>query len=315
LTTPIGKTASNPATSFRPSLFYGSAREGMYDFLLNNFSGPSHRVLLPAFIGWSPREGSGVLDPVLQAGTRPGFYDLNADLTVDLDSLERELESSAASVLVVIHYFGRTEPQLAAIRALADKHAVVLVEDLAHGFFSALGAGDSGRHGQVRLFSLHKMFPFPDGGMATYSSSEYLVAQKSTRPELANQVLSYDWRSIGDLRRRNFAEIAARLQALRSHGVDFELLWPTLAPGDVPQTLPVRVLGEGRDAIYESMNREGFGMVSLYHTLIDAVGAGFVRMHDLSHHIINFPVHQDVSRDAIPALVESFAIHVAHRET
>lgn len=49
-----------------PKLFYTSAREGFEDFLKNlpERPVPLDGVLLPAFIGWSPREGSGVFDPI-----------------------------------------------------------------------------------------------------------------------------------------------------------------------------------------------------------------------------------------------------------
>ncbi|UKA65920.1 DegT/DnrJ/EryC1/StrS family aminotransferase [Arthrobacter sp. FW306-05-C] len=282
----------------------------MHDFLANVLPDSQDAVLLPAFIGWSPNEGSGVFDPVAQLGKQFGFYDLKPDLTVDLDDLERRLASGGYRALVVIHYFGRTDPALSSISELAQRFGALLVEDLAHGFFSSVRGSQAGSYGQVRLYSLHKMFPFAEGGLVTYSSPALLGGQKSTKSELAVDVMSYNWDAISATRRANFEEITKRLAALPGLGRQFQLLWPELNAGDVPQTLPVRVLSNTRDEIYKKMNEEGFGMVSLYHTLIDHVRGDFGSMMDLSRHIINFPVHQDVQPDVLDSLVSSFQSHL-----
>ena len=306
MTTRIPKTALNREAYNEPALFYRSAREGMHDFLANTLESPTAGVLLPAYIGWSPREGSGVYDPVRALSARSGFYNLNDDLTVDISDLAAQLENAHYRVLVVIHYFGRTEPQLAAIRELADRHDVLLVEDLAHGFFSAHSNGDAGRFGDVKLFSLHKMFPLAGGGLVCYANASLLNGQQQTAPELASELLSFDWRAIAEARRKNFFNISTRLSELPECGSAFHLLWPHLGPIDVPQTLPVRIVDGDRDAIYEGMNADGFGMVSLYHTLIEEVRTSFDNLMELSRQIINFPVHQDVQSDSVSALVASF---------
>jgi dTDP-4-amino-4,6-dideoxygalactose transaminase len=302
----VTKTAVLPETQYQPSFFYGSAREGMLDFLTHALDVPNDGVLLPAFIGWSPKEGSGVFDPVLALGARAGFYGIQADLSVDLCDLESRLRNDAFRVLVVIHYFGRTDPAISEIKDMADKYNVLVVEDLAHGFFSAISDGEAGKHCHVKLFSLHKMFPMEAGGLVTYADSSLVDGQKSTRPQLAVDVMSYNWDGIGLLRRRNFQLLAELLAGLPECGEDFVLIWPQLDAHDVPQTLPVRITGNNRDEVYVGMNADGFGMVSLYHTLIDAVQAGFEDAVDLSEHIINFPVHQDIETGAFTLMVESF---------
>lgn len=307
---PIAKSAVDRSNFFEPALFYRSAREGMRDFLANVLPEPHDGVLLPAFIGWSPNEGSGVFDPIAELGKQFGFYDLKPDLTVDLDDLERRLATGGYRALVVIHYFGRTDPALSTISELARRFGVILIEDLAHGFFSSARGSEAGSYGHVRLYSLHKMFPMTEGGLVTYSSQALLRGQNSTRSELAVDVMSYNWDAISATRRANFEEITKRLAGLSGLGRQFQLLWPELNASDVPQTLPVRVLGNARDDIYKRMNEDGFGMVSLYHTLIDHVRSDFGSMMDLSRRIINFPVHQDVEPDVLDALVSSFQSHV-----
>ncbi|GAB3611838.1 aspartate aminotransferase family protein [Humibacter ginsengisoli] len=307
----VQKTALEVSTARRPTLFYESARAGMRDFLTNTLKSPDEGVLLPGYIGQSPREGSGVLDPVREVGVRRGFYDLRSDLTVNLDDLQRALAEQIYRVVVVIHYFGRSEPRIAEVRALADKYGALLVEDLAHGFFTAHVSGGAGKHGHVTLYSLHKMFPFADGGMVQYLCPELMTRQASSRPELAQRLLDYDWGGIAHTRRRVFLELTDRLASLPERGRDFELLWPSLAYNDVPQTLPVVVLGDGRDNIYFGMNADGYGVVSLYHTLIEECQGRFPELTTLSRHILNFPVHQDVQTGDLGGMIESFRRHLA----
>jgi dTDP-4-amino-4,6-dideoxygalactose transaminase len=302
----IGKGATDPDHFHHRSLFYHAAREGFGDLLAHVLRTGRDNVLLPAFIGWSPREGSGVFDPVRASPAKAVFYDLNPDLTVDLKSLEQALGAQPGGLLVVIHYFGRTQPHMAAIRKLADRHQTLLIEDLAHGFYSWAIGGAAGRWGHAALFSLHKMLPRGDGGMMLYRDASLLTGQQETAPELARFLLDYDWFAIAAARRANFMAITEQLWASPHNGKRFELLWPGLSPSDVPQTLPVRILAGDRDAIYHRMNEAGFGMTSLYHTLIEEVRKDFPAMGALSRTIINFPVHQDVDPAAIDGLIQAF---------
>lgn len=303
---PATKAASNKERFRRPLLFYRSAREGFEDLLRHRLNEGAGGVLLPAFIGWSPREGSGVFDPVRNVRTRYGFYDLNGDLTVNLAALEAALAEGAHDTLVLIHYFGRTEPQLKEVQILADRYEVLLVEDLAHGFFSAFMGETAGHSGSVSLYSLHKMFPLADGGMMAYRNSALITGQKETAPELAKAVLDYDWQAISIHRRAIFSDLAVRLAALPENGSNFSMLWPQLDRGDTPQTLPVRLLTADRDQVYRRMNADGYGMTSLYHTMIPELGGDHPEMNALSRSIINFPVHQDVAAASVDGMVQAF---------
>lgn len=308
MTIAITKTAVIPESFRTPSFFYASAREGMQDLLEHRVAGhPGLRVLLPSFIGWSPNEGSGVLDPVRAAGLTPTFYRLRRDLSVDLDHLAECLDDGGPAVVLLIHYYGRTLPQLEQATELAHRRGAVVVEDLAHGFFTARGDGPAGRVGDVLMYSLHKMFATPEavGGMLTYRDRQLLAGQASTRPDLAAYVLDYDWRGIAAARCRNFTLVSEGLHDLVTRRSDVELFWPDLAPGDVPQTLPVRVLNGRRDDVYRLMNADGFGMVSLYHTLVPELRDDEL-MNELARTIINFPVHQDLDPAGVPAMLASF---------
>ena len=236
------------------------------------------------------------------------FYELDGNsLSANVPQLKDRLHNGDFDLVLVIHYFGRTEPHLAEIAAASHKAGAILVEDLAHGFFSMHSGAQAGRYGSVNLFSLHKMFPTPNfsGGMVTYRDLSLLREQMSSRPELATFILDFDWFSISRARRKNFETLSRSLDALPENGSHFELMWPALDGNDVPQTLPVRIKNGRRDAIYHQMNEQGFGMVSLYHTLAHEVRS-FRQSVDLSQSIINFPVHQDVQETELQPMADAF---------
>ena len=63
---------------------------------------------------------------------------------------------------------------------------------------------------------------------------------------------------------------------------------------DVPQTFPIVIRKGERNKIYEIMNGKGYGVVSLYHTMIEELQTdGHEEALWLSKRIMNLPVHQD----------------------
>ena len=64
---------------------------------------------------------------------------------------------------------------------------------------------------------------------------------------------------------------------------------------NVPQTLPIVIKRGNRESVYKILNESGFGVVSLYHTMINELKDG---KHEdacwLSKRIMNLPIHQDV---------------------
>lgn len=67
-----------------------------------------------------------------------------------------------------------------------------------------------------------------------------------------------------------------------------------------PQTFPIVIKKYDRDKLYFELNKAGFGAVSLYHTMIKPIQKEEYKDSVwLSKHIINMPVHQDVSENQI----------------
>ena len=75
----------------------------------------------------------------------------------------------------------------------------------------------------------------------------------------------------------------------------------------LPTLLPRYAFGVwwNRDIIYSKMNENGFGFVSLYHTMIkDISEQEHPEAYYLAKHITNLPVHQDVDKSYYYEMVE-----------
>lgn len=82
------------------------------------------------------------------------------------------------------------------------------------------------------------------------------------------------------------------------------LKYTYLPKGIIPQSFPILIKKGNRDLIYEKMNQSGYGVVSLYHTLIEPLNSlEFSDSLDLSHQILNLPTHQDVDTNQYVEMV------------
>ncbi len=293
----IGKRAEEPMRFARRSLPFVNARTAFKAFLLSQGLTPADEVLLPAYIGWSAREGSGVFDPVLETGVKFRFYRLDQRLSIDLEDLRRQLRSARPQLLVLIHYFGFPDRNLTQAVTLAREHEVPILEDEAHALYSDWIGGVCGRFGDAAIMSLHKMLPCRAGGLLLMNPSlDQTVVDELNKSDLQTTLdinpWDYDLFAIAAARRANTARLLELIQPLQGK---VEPLFPTLPDGVVPQTLPVIINGRSRDELYFELNARGYGVVSLYHTLIRAISPDvFPELHHLARCVMNLPVHQDI---------------------
>lgn len=277
--------------------YHESGRKAFRKFLeLRNE--PSRRpVLLPAYVGWSPRERSGVHDPLLETQTPVVFYRVDSRLRVDLDDFRNALQRARPSGVVLIHYFGYVDPAYSQIVREARAEGAWVLEDEAHALLTDLVMGASGRLGDAAIFSLHKILPVQRGGALVWNDPSQAPATGEYQEVTPQQLWEFDLPTIARRRRENSMEW---LNALRPLEDLLSPLWGPPAANEVPQSLPMIASGLFRDALYHELNSMGIGVVSLYHTMIAPITLeDFPVSHRLSRTIINFPVHQDVARSDI----------------
>jgi hypothetical protein len=197
----------------------------------------NEKILVPAYIGWSAREGSGVFDPIRKRGIQPVFYHMDRNLEIDKDDCIEKIKNSGAKVLLIIHYFGFVDSCVKEIVGVAKEKGIVVIEDAAHGLYSDKIGGVCGRDGDYTLYSLHKMLPLSDGGVLV-SNGKPLPEVKET---VSYDIDGYDFKAISDTR----IQIKDSCGSTQGRGIKgVKLLHSVLDDGIVPQTLPVVINGQ-----------------------------------------------------------------------
>jgi dTDP-4-amino-4,6-dideoxygalactose transaminase len=304
----IEKKSSNVEFCYRKINVFERARDAFQFYLEHCVEVKEPVVLLPSFVGWSANEGSGVVDPILAAKGRPKFYKLDADLQIDLAYLQETINKERPNVVTVIHYFGRPDPNLQKVADICRKNGVHLVEDEAHAMLTDLVSGFCGRVGDASLFSFHKMLPFNSGG-ALILNRKLEQCLESKLKKISSRIVEeinwfdYDLKNIAALRKRNQEIIKDEIRKLEGIA---KPLWKNIDEQVVLQTYPIVLERGNRDLVYKQMNERGFGVVSLYHTLVQNIPVEkFPECQKLSRSILNLPVHQDLNPLDLPVLIDT----------
>lgn len=284
--TKINKLAQEQKYLRKPE-YYFRARDAWED-IIRHFTdiNRSIKFLIPAYIGYSSNEGSGIFDPIKNQKSNYGFYNFRKDLTIDFLDLKQKVNENPSCVVLLVHYFGFPDRNYKAICDYLYENNIPFVEDCAHSLFSDYIGGACGRRGAFSFYSLHKMLPLETGGMLI---SNHNLKIKSGE-QYSYSIFDFDFKSIYDIRRENYQILLNLLEGLNG----ITILYPTLPEGVCPQTFPI-LLEKNRDQVYFEMNKNGYGVVSLYHTMIDQLSDS--KSPDaffLAQHITNLPVHQDV---------------------
>lgn len=314
----IEKLATDAYNHCYQEFFYQRARDGMHDIVWKMHSrGYIDSILLPGYIGWSPKEGSGIFDSISNIeGIKINYYRVDENLTIDKKDLCGKIDADKCLVLVV-NYFGFRDPAIEEIvYEIKSKNAWIL-EDNAHGFYTyhltEKIASD------ISVFSLHKMFPFENGGSLIIQNpklAELELEGKNWRESDWNPY-QYDIFRIAQKRKENFRYLAGLLQEFGKMGIVKSLRTIDDLERNVPQTYPIILYKGNRNRVYEIMNKKGYGVVSLYHTLIKPLqNKEFREAVRLSECIMNLPVHQDITKKEYSNLIQELinACEISERE-
>jgi dTDP-4-amino-4,6-dideoxygalactose transaminase len=128
---------------------------------------PGDEVICPAYTFYATAEA------IVQAGGVPVFVDVRSDtLCVDPEAVEAAITPRTRGLLPV-HLFGHPA-DMPALRAIADRNDLFVLEDAAQAFGAALGDTACGAFGDAATFSFFptKNLPaFGDGGLITTSDA------------------------------------------------------------------------------------------------------------------------------------------------
>lgn len=142
-----------------------------------------------------------------------------------------------------------------------------IIEENTHGFYTYIL--QKKEISDITFFAHHKMFPFKDGGALIIHNKEMKKFNYNgeNNPICGNPYV-YNYVDIANQRKKNYFKL---YNLIMEYSTD--LLYPLRRieelEQNVPQTFPIVIKRDIRDALYEYMNDNGFGVDSLYHTLID----------------------------------------------
>lgn len=294
----ITKKALNKELFTREWLYTNSARDA-WSKIIEEYKviNPIGKILLPSYIGWSSNEGSGIFDSVANSGLDYDFYELGMHLEINLEVLKNKVNENENPLVLLVHYFGFIDVKYDQITNWLCENDVFFVEDSAHAWLTDLIGGRVGRKGNYSFYSLHKLLPISTGGVMVNNKPKDNENISKMNPFLD---LNYDFLSIFNIRRANYKYLCSLLKDVSGLKVIYENLEEAICP----QTFPIIVENYDRDKLYYEMNEKGFGLVSLYHTMIEQLKdhtskASLV----LSKKIINLPIHQDVEKDHLKRMV------------
>lgn len=279
--------------------FYNRARDAMYDIVNQLVKLGYTNILLPGYIGWSPKEGSGIFDPINRIDSiSKTYYKMSRNLEIDLDDIVRK--ASDSSIVLLVSYFGFRDLKIKQIIKELRKKKVFILEDNAHGFFTYIK--ESTLDIDATFFSLHKMFPFPKGGSLIVKNKDFPISKLNKMVELPFNPYTFDLQAIADIKIENYKKLFELTRYCKYFNVFHDLSYLNT---NVPQTFPIIIKVGCRDKIYELMNQRGYGVVSLYHTMIpDLAGDEYKDSRWLAKRIMNLPVHQDVDATKYSEMVD-----------
>ena len=170
----------------------------------------------------------------------------------------------------------------------AKKNDAIIIEDCAHALYTDYIDNKCGMYSDASLYSLHKMLPYSDGGMVRINNN--IIKLKETNNFY--NLLEYDIRKIAEKRKKNAQILETELKKEK----EIEILRPIdMYKNQTPQTYPILIKSKDKNELYHKLNEKGFGVVSLYHTMIEELrNEKYDISNKVSKRILNLPVHQDV---------------------
>ena len=260
-------------------------------------------MLLPAYVGITDREGSGISDPIENTRTPYSLYTVDERLQPELSELEKMIATGRHPLLLVVHYFGIVHADLARLREICDRYQTVLVEDCAHVPWPLHNTSGPGSSGHAAFYSLHKSVAVPTGGILRLNDSEMALPQPEGTDRCdctsLEQFIRTDMEKVASKRRRNYQWLVDRLAGVEG----ITVMYPDI--GDfVPHDFPMLVHDGLREKLYFELMKENVPTIALYYRLIAAITPSeFPTSHMLSQNILNLPVHQDTDEADLELLV------------
>jgi dTDP-4-amino-4,6-dideoxygalactose transaminase len=288
----INKEASGFKNRQDSLFFTKSCRDAIKQILING-SG-AKRILIPAYVGLSLEEGSGILDPINESDTEFQFYDLDSHLDPDLASVRLMMSVFAPTHVLLVNYFGFLTNNRDEVFKLLSRHSVCIIEDFAHLIEPMYAVRQIPRLADFEVVSLHKTIASGTGGGALLCKSANFDFVETISLESLRHFAKADLDYISKARWRNYEYLQTNINSLNC-----DYIQPFFSDGRrpiSPLNFPIRLPNlDLRHKLYEYLVAAGVFPTALYHRLVEELNSDrYSSALDISQRILNLPTHQDI---------------------
>ena len=306
--------------------------DGMHSVAVNSGTSALHMAFLAAGVG----PGDEVIVPsfsfaatanaVALAGAVPVFVDIELDhFATDPAAIEAAITPRTKAIMPV-HLYGHPA-DLVAIKAIADKHGLLLFEDAAQAHAASVNGVPVGAWGIAGSFSFYptKNMTSGEGGMITTPSEEVARLSRVLRNQgmerrYENEVVGFNTRMTdihAAIGRVQLTKLAGWTQKRQENAAFFTehlegVVTPPTAPGAVHvyHQYTIRVVDHDRDRFAEELSARGVGSGAYYPTPIHRLPS-FALDLDLpvtelaTTQVLSLPVYPSLTQDELATIVEA----------
>lgn len=169
----IGYLPEDRVEDYNNVAFLSNGRECLY--AIGKAHQKNHTVLMPALCCLS------MVQPFRQLGRNIQYYDLNDDLTINMESLGSKMSDN--SILLIMHYYGRNSFDPESLQNFISNYKnIIVIQDCTQNCFSKKLYNGSGDY---YIGSLRKWMGIPDGAFVASRNGEFIChASESDAEEI-----------------------------------------------------------------------------------------------------------------------------------
>ena len=150
-------TGNNIENKITKAVFTASGRSAQ-SLIIECAGIKNRRALLPAYTCQH------IVEPFVWTGWEVNYYDIQKDLTIELESLKAGIEKAPGCIIVQSYYGFNTTKQANPLFKQAQTAGTIIIEDITHSFLSGWSPGY--KEADYQFCSLRKWTGLTDGGYA-----------------------------------------------------------------------------------------------------------------------------------------------------
>jgi len=310
----------SPLVDGRHCIAVNSGTSALHLSMLALGIGPGDEVIVPSF------SFAATANAVQITGATAVFADIEADyFSLDASAVEAAITPRTKAIMPV-HLYGHPA-DLVALKALAERHGLLLVEDAAQAHMASVAGTPVGAWSDAASFSFYptKNMTSGEGGIVTTASDEVarmtrLLRNQGMEKRYENEVFGFNNRmtdlhaAIGRVQLTKLAEWTKKRQsnaAFLSENLSGVITPPT-APwaSHVFHQYTIRVVGQDRDRFAEELTTRGVGNGVYYPTPIHRLPSFGLEL-DLpttelaTTQVLSLPIYPSLTDDELGQIVSA----------